>query len=146
LADEVRSWRKVDEEPWVTAQTSIAPSAQAQVWLDRKMRWKYLVSPKLSGANDVLMGIWVVDPGGSSPLHTHPNRFESFYVLEGRGVVKVGDEVIDAVPGTAIYIKPDVVHCVENHGTEPFVYLFVTPGAGREYQAGAGTAFEEKAS
>lgn len=44
------------------------------------------------------------------PLHIHTHEEESFYILEGRVMFFVGDEVIEAAPGTLITLPRDIPH------------------------------------
>lgn len=65
-----------------------------------------------------------VAPGRSSRSHRH-NRAETvLWIVEGSGVVRVGDRRIEARPGHRIAIGPGVVHGVET-GAEALVFLSV---------------------
>jgi quercetin dioxygenase-like cupin family protein len=53
----------------------------------------------------------VASPGGGvPPLHVHHREDEAFYVLEGEYSVFVGDDVVNAVPGTWVWGPRDVPH------------------------------------
>lgn len=44
------------------------------------------------------------------PLHMHTREEESFYILEGRVTFFVGDEVIEATPGSLIVLPRGIPH------------------------------------
>jgi quercetin dioxygenase-like cupin family protein len=69
---------------------------------------------------------FVMEPGGTIPLHGHPWEHE-IYVLRGRAEVFTDTEHTDAGPGDAFYIPPDEQHGYRNTGTEPFEFLCVVP-------------------
>jgi len=55
--------------------------------------------------------------------HRH-NHHEFFYILHGRGVMKVEDEEGDVYPGDLIYIPPNALHSIRPKGKEyPIHYL-----------------------
>jgi mannose-6-phosphate isomerase-like protein (cupin superfamily) len=52
----------------------------------------------------------VVGPGYSTPLHVHHNEDEGFWMIEGDARFEVGDEVVEAGPGTYLFGPKDVPH------------------------------------
>lgn len=64
-----------------------------------------------SDTNGVLGAVDVASPRGSvPPLHVHHREDEVFYVLEGAYRVFIGDEVIEASPGTWVWGPRNVPH------------------------------------
>ena len=49
-------------------------------------------------------------PGYVSPLHVHHREDEAFWVLEGNTRFEVGDELVDAAPGTYLVAPRDTPH------------------------------------
>ena len=45
--------------------------------------------------------IVVLEPGEAPPLHKHPDTEQVFYMLQGEGELRVGDEAAGALPGQA---------------------------------------------
>jgi mannose-6-phosphate isomerase-like protein (cupin superfamily) len=67
--------------------------------------------------------------GAASPLHTHHNESEGFYVIYGSLKIWVGGRVIDASPGSYVYGPPGVPHTFVV--TSPVArYLFIIEPAG----------------
>ena len=53
-------------------------------------------------------------PGGSTEPHYHPVTEEIYYILEGSGRMRIGDETRDVVPGDGIAIPPGAPHQITN--------------------------------
>jgi mannose-6-phosphate isomerase-like protein (cupin superfamily) len=68
-------------------------------------------------------------PGGGVPPHFHPEEDESFYVLHGAYRFQVGEEQVEAGPGSYVFVPRGVVHAFRNVGETPGTLLVtVTPG------------------
>ncbi|MCU0501949.1 MAG: cupin domain-containing protein [Anaerolineae bacterium] len=66
------------------------------------------------------------------PPHWHKVTTEIFYVLEGVLTLRVGDETIQAGPGSYAYVPPGTVHAFSNQTDAPARYLLVASPAGLE--------------
>lgn len=64
-----------------------------------------------------------VTPGQTTQPHYHPRSEEIYYILEGRGQIRMNAEVRDFGPGDAIAIPPGTVHQITNTGEAPLVFL-----------------------
>ena len=74
--------------------------------------------------DDVLLVMNKIEPGMDINPHKHP--FEQVvYIVEGRVRFHVGDDVMEAGPGSLIRIPPDVMHYAEPIGDEPALNLDV---------------------
>jgi quercetin dioxygenase-like cupin family protein len=58
----------------------------------------------------------VPDPGEGPPLHVPRDEDEFIYILEGRFRVKLGDELIEAAPGSFVFIPRGTPHTWQNVG------------------------------
>ena len=67
-----------------------------------------------------------------APVHTHRNEDEYSYVLEGRVGVQLGDDVVEAGPGTLVFKPRGVAHAFWNAGDEPARLLEIISPAGFE--------------
>ncbi|MCA9122018.1 MAG: cupin domain-containing protein [Planctomycetaceae bacterium] len=54
--------------------------------------------------------------GGITTPHYHPLTEEIYYVLEGTGSMRIGEEVREVGPGDAIAIPPGATHQIRNTG------------------------------
>lgn len=64
-----------------------------------------------------------VAPGESTSAHYHPRTEEIYYILEGQGEMRLGNEVRLVGPGDAIAIPPGLVHQITNRGRETLKLL-----------------------
>ena len=75
-------------------------------------------------------------PRWIAPLHLHRNDDESWYVLEGRLCVKVGDNTVEARSGAAVLVPRGTPHTYWNPDPAPVRYLLImTPAIHRMIQA-----------
>jgi len=69
----------------------------------------------------------VIRRGNVPPPHIHHREDEIFYVLEGEIVVSVGDQRIQGVPGTMIFLPRGVRHSFTVEADESRMLVLVTP-------------------
>lgn len=62
-------------------------------------------------------------PKSSTTPHYHPKTEEIYYILEGQGLMKVGEDATAVGPGDAIAIPPGYWHQMTNMGTDTLKFL-----------------------
>jgi mannose-6-phosphate isomerase-like protein (cupin superfamily) len=67
----------------------------------------------------------ILPPGQAVTPHQHHAIEEIYYIVEGHGVMTVGDERREVSAGDAIYVPRHHRHTLENTGTEPIKLLLV---------------------
>jgi mannose-6-phosphate isomerase-like protein (cupin superfamily) len=95
------------------------------------------IAPPLAGtvigstADDFVIAEWQ-DAGGPAgppryiaPLHLHRNDDEAWYVLEGTLCVQLGEEVVEARAGSAVFAKRGMPHTYWNPGPDRLRYLLI---------------------
>ena len=87
-----------------------------------------LLQPQCSG---VAAGLTIVPPGGQSDEHAHIEG-ELFYVVEGQGVIKNGNERLPLPAGTAVWCPPHDPHQLINDRQSVLKVLWVLVPPGRE--------------
>jgi mannose-6-phosphate isomerase-like protein (cupin superfamily) len=87
---------------------------------DREFR--YLVNQD-AGCREATQFVGVIPPS-RAPLHSHTYD-EVIYLIEGEGVLHVGDEQVPIAAGSCIHLPPHLVHCLENNGSESMRVLGV---------------------
>lgn len=94
-------------------------------------------------AGTLFVGETVTAPGSlGPPPHYHERLHDMFYVLEGTLTVRLGDETVEAGPGTFVCVPPGVVHTFSNPGDEPVRFLnFNTPAGWEDYMRDLAAAF-----
>jgi quercetin dioxygenase-like cupin family protein len=70
----------------------------------------------------------VLAKGAEPPPHVHHREDESFFVLEGSLIVRVGDEIFSASPGSFVFCPRDVPHLLTLESEQVRMLTLVTPG------------------
>lgn len=81
--------------------------------------------------------IVVLEPGEAPPLHLHHDVEQIFYVLEGAGVLQVGEtpQYFPVKPGDLVRIPPHTFHRITCTGSQPMRYLSVDAFVGGKSKA-----------
>lgn len=91
---------------------------------------RYATLWELAGPNtglSLLSAAFVeVDPGATSPLHWHAKTEEIYMIVEGRGLMYLGGQVVSVSSGDCVTIPTRVVHAIENSGNAPLRMWVVT--------------------
>ena len=80
---------------------------------------------KQLGATTVGARLWRLAPGQTSTRHRHVHQDELYVVLEGRGRVRVGDELLTLDALSALYVEADTVRQVFNDTDADALWLVV---------------------
>ena len=72
----------------------------------------------------------IAAPGEGPPLHVHRHEDEFIYTLEGRFRLKLADELLEADPGSFVFIPRGTPHTWQNTGAKAGRFVAgVTPAA-----------------
>lgn len=88
------------------------------------IRW--LIDDEHDGAPYYALRMIEIEPGGTSPHHTHAFEHENF-VVEGKGRVNIAGEWHDLRPGDVVFVPADVKHQYVNAGEVTFRFLCGIP-------------------
>ena len=69
--------------------------------------------------------LWRLEPGQASTRHRHMRQDEIYVLLEGRGRVRVGGELLTLEPLSALYVEADTVRQVFNDTEADALWLVV---------------------
>jgi mannose-6-phosphate isomerase-like protein (cupin superfamily) len=90
-----------------------------------------LLARSAGGSKHLTVTEVVLEPGGSQRVHSHAPE-QAYFLLEGRGLVQVGDEKRVVAEGDCVFVPSG-----EEHG-------IVNPGPGRlRYLSAASPSFSE---
>ena len=78
------------------------------------------------GAPNFCMRVFEVEPGSSSPSHSHPWEHEMF-ILSSRGIAQSEQGEIPIAKESVIFIPPNEHHCLVNTGNEPLRLICLIP-------------------
>lgn len=66
-----------------------------------------------------------VAPGASTRLHRHPRAEEVYHILDGAGIMELGEERFAVVPGDIVRIAPGQAHRIETRSEVPLRLLCI---------------------
>jgi len=78
------------------------------------------------GAPRFIMRVFHIQPGSSTPFHSHWWEHEVF-VLSGQGVVKSAKGETPIGSGTAVFVEPNEEHCFTNNGDDILRIICMIP-------------------
>lgn len=96
----------------------------------RGVRVRRLISDE-DGAPNFCMRRFELEPGGSTPRHSHPWEHE-VYMLEGQGTVMHEGVEEPFLPGDVVFIPPDSEHCFRAYAGSPVAFLCLIPVSARQ--------------
>jgi quercetin dioxygenase-like cupin family protein len=95
-------------------------------------RLEWMVSDAIGNSDVLTVGKCFIQPGGSNPVHHHPNCDEVLHVIRGRIRHRVGDEYVEMTAGDTISIPVGSIHNAENIGDEECELLIAFDTAQRQ--------------
>lgn len=77
-------------------------------------------------SKSVSVGLYVLRSGAADPQQPHTED-EVYYVVEGRGVIRVGDEDRPVAEGSIIYVERGVEHRFHSITEDLTILVFFVP-------------------
>lgn len=99
-------------------------SLQAQQAAANQLYLEFLREPSMS------MGLYVLPAGGIDPQQPHAED-EVYYIISGRGMITVGDEVLPVAAGSIIFVAAEVEHRFHDISEELVILVFFAPAESR---------------
>ena len=87
--------------------------------------------PERMGKSDLCRGEFLFaglnafEPGQQNAAHTHDSQDKLYYVLQGSGLVRIGEEAATLHAGDAALAPAGVVHSILNSGAEKLIVMAV---------------------
>lgn len=108
------------------------PATAGEIYVGPGDLYRFLVTgAETAGAYFAMEAF--VPPGGGPPPHIHSYEDESFYVLEGTCVFRLGDEHITAGPGDFVAVPHGQVHNFHNASDAVMRLILTFTPAGIEH-------------
>jgi len=83
-------------------------------------------TPVGAGGHPFDLAMEALKPGEvSCPFHSHGAQWEMFYILGGRGTVRLASGPIDVGPGDVLMHEPGEAHQISNTGSEDLTYFII---------------------
>ncbi len=96
---------------------------------------KLLLSPAVHEVSSGMsMGLVIFQPGKCSAPHSHDTEQETWYVISGKGTIRVGDEEAEVEADSVVVSPPRLVHQIVNTGDKELRVLWMFTPAGPETQ------------
>ena len=73
----------------------------------------------------LFVGLNSFEPGQEHAAHTHSGQDKLYFVLEGSGVVRVGEDTVLLNAGDAAFAPSGTVHSIQNPGPDRLVVMAV---------------------
>ncbi len=89
------------------------------------LKKRVLVRKNEVQSNLIFMNEAYLDPGKKLEAHKHLDMEEIFYILEGSGILTVGDENENINNGDVIVVPLNHPHCIENTGRNTIKFLTI---------------------
>ncbi|KAB2919978.1 MAG: cupin domain-containing protein [Hyphomicrobiaceae bacterium] len=87
---------------------------------------KPLVDPENAGARHLDYRISMYQPMAYVKLHKHKVQEQIYHVLDGEGLMEIGNETRVVRRHDVIFLPPGVEHSIQNSGLVDLVFLVVT--------------------
>lgn len=81
--------------------------------------------PGLTPTDDLIVVHCTIPPGGCHAFHTHPNKEEVIYIIEGEAEQWVEMEKQTLGPGSSAYIPKSAVHATFNRSDRDIKFIAV---------------------
>jgi mannose-6-phosphate isomerase-like protein (cupin superfamily) len=82
-----------------------------------------LMHPAVQGNRAQSLAEATVPAGGETALHRHHVTEELYHILQGQGLLTLGDDTMTVMPGDTVCIAPGMPHCIRNTGNETLRFL-----------------------
>jgi len=73
-------------------------------------------------------------PGEGPPLHVHREQDEFIYTIDGAFRVRLGDDIVEALPGTFVFIPRHTPHTWQNISDGPSRFVATLVPASVEFE------------
>jgi quercetin dioxygenase-like cupin family protein len=84
--------------------------------------------PGLTPTDDLLVVHCTIPPGGRHAFHTHPNKEEVIYIIEGEAEQWLEQEKQTLGPGSSVYVPKSAVHATFNRTDSDLKFIaIITP-------------------
>jgi len=90
-----------------------------------------------TGTENLAARLWRMPPKSASTLHKHIRQEEFYFLLEGTGRIRVGEETLTIAKYGAVLVEPDQLRQVFNDTDEEVLWLVVGAPEEMEFLQGS---------
>lgn len=86
------------------------------------------ISTPRPGMTKAITSLWImtIKPGGTNKRHVHEDQEQVYFVLEGEGIVEVGEERSKVKAWDVIYLPPKIPHAFYNDTEAPCLVMGIS--------------------
>ena len=124
----------------------MSSSADFHVIMPEDLHWRHSNLMKILNADylertgSLKLGarLWRLPPGSANTLHRHARAEEFYFVLEGTGRLRIGENSLTIPKYGGVWVKPEVLRQPFNDTNEDTLWLVVGGPEELEYLPGSG--------
>lgn len=84
---------------------------------------------KLVASEKLVAELVCYEPGQTTAIHLHPHQDELFYVIEGAGTIRVGEEDVPVTATSAVFVPAGTNHGIRADDGNRLALMFIkSPG------------------
>ncbi|RLG05098.1 MAG: hypothetical protein DRN68_09075 [Thaumarchaeota archaeon] len=125
IFEALENYHMMDDSKYKVVHASKVEALEVREEGAEKTWVKWLIS-KDDGAPNFAMRLFEVEPGGRTPLHSHPWEPEIF-ILDGVAKIILDEDAVVVKPETAIYIPSNLRHSIMNPSSKKLRFLCLIP-------------------
>jgi quercetin dioxygenase-like cupin family protein len=91
-----------------------------------------LLDKDMDGAQNISMGLCIIDARSQIPKHAHEHEEEAMYILRGKGIAKIEDAEYILTEGSVVFCPPKVTHQIVNPNDQKLWFMFMYGPGGPE--------------
>jgi mannose-6-phosphate isomerase-like protein (cupin superfamily) len=95
--------------------------------------FRIFIDEEICGSKSFSFLVNTMNKGKKGPDHTHDTE-SCFYILSGKGIVRIKDESFAVSPQTAVFVPKDALHKIEADPGEDLTYIMIYAPPGPEKQ------------
>ncbi|MEM1575286.1 MAG: cupin domain-containing protein [Candidatus Methanomethylicia archaeon] len=84
-----------------------------------------LIDKNSMGAENMVVGLGRFECGQKCAPHKHDDSEEAYYILEGKGIIKINEEEYEVSKEDAIFIPKGFTHQIMNNNDKDLVFLWI---------------------
>ena len=95
-----------------------------------------------TGSENMGARLWRLPPGSANTLHKHIRAEEFYFLLEGMGRLRVGDETLTVPKYGGVWVMPDQLRQVFNDTEEDVLWLIIGAPEELEFLQGSKSSMD----
>ena len=106
--------------------------------------FRIFIDGPMCGAKDVSFLQNTMIAGRPGPIHSHPTE-HCMYILSGKGTFKIEGQTMPLVPGTAVFIPPNIEHqtIADQGGDLDYIIIYAPAGPEKNLREKGAHAFDK---